>query len=80
MYGKQKETLKILAETSCLGQDWTEHNQLECYFSVLKYFTQKCISIAQNTFQLYFNYKIQITFAKATKYNIQNTLNVFQIQ
>ena len=46
----------------------------------LKYFyTQKCISITQNTFQLYFNYKIQTTFVKATKYKMQNTLNVFKI-
>ena len=35
--------------------------------------------ITQNTIQLYFNYKIQITFVKATKYKIQNTLNVFKI-
>jgi len=37
------------------------------------------MSITQNTFQLYFNYKIQITFVKATKYKIQNTLNAFKI-
>ena len=28
---------------------------------------------------MYFNYKIQITFVKLTKYKIQNTWNVFQL-
>jgi len=38
------------------------------FFQLLKVFYVKIISITQNTYQLYFSYKIQITFVKATKY------------
>ena len=44
-------------------------------FSDWKYFTQKCISITQNTFQL----QLQNTNYFCQGHKIQNTLNVFKI-
>jgi len=49
-------------------------------FTTIK-FNFNCISITQNTKHLYFNYKIQITFVKVTKYKIpyMHFKYVFQI-
>jgi len=68
---------------------WLKHNtystlnriqRAEVLFSVtLCILHYKCVSITQNTYQLYFNYKIQIPFIKVTKYKIHYSHFIIRI-